>query len=234
MGEFRTRPWFEISSLTNWKKVKPIMMRRGLEIYVQHYTTSGKLMMAESHFTQLLEMVPENRITALHMKMVQDTNGKTSAEFTPEFVPKAEEYLSERDGFLYTLRGSLDSFFWEVNLFFGLGLPKISYEKVKKKMKTEHCTKKTTKLLLELKNESWFIYLSNARNELTHHTASELVTFTEDAKIYLPSDPLWAQYKREERYEVPICLKDLRDKTVNFLEKGYDAMWDDCVRFSLS
>jgi hypothetical protein len=166
----------------------------------------------------------------LYPSLARAREGKETIIFPLEHVQKVEDYLSERDGFIYALRSSLDSFFWEINLFFGLGIPSrnISFRRVREKMyEKEHSSKETRILLENLKNKHWFKYLRDTRNELTHHTLSELGTFTEDYKLYLPSDPLKSQYKREEQYEVPKCLKNLRDQTVEFLEKGYHAMWND-------
>lgn len=69
-------------------------------------------------------------------------------------------------------------------------------------------------------------YLGDVRNELTHHSLSDLATFTEDYRLYLPSDPLRHEYKRERRYEIPIYLKALRDNAYAFLEEGYKVIWD--------
>ena len=230
LNEIRTRPWFDIKGMPNWQRIKSVMQRMGIEIFSQHYTTSGKLMTSDSHLKRLIVMVPENEINALSVKIELDRQGKVTAEFPLEHVQKVEDYLMERDGFFYALRSSLDSFFWEINLFFGLGISSrgMSYRRVRERMHEKgYCAKETTILLEKLKYEHWFKYLGDTRNELTHHTSSELVTFTDDYKIYLPSDPLKSQYKREERYEVPKCLKDLRDRTVEFLENGYNAIWND-------
>jgi hypothetical protein len=51
--------------MSNWKKIKSIMQKRGIEIYNQHHTTSGKLITSESHLRKLIAMVPENKINAL-------------------------------------------------------------------------------------------------------------------------------------------------------------------------
>lgn len=225
MVEVRTRPWFELKGVNNWKKLLKKLSK--FDILSQHYTTSGKLRTASYHFRRLIELVPENTISTLQITIKADEQGRHDVTFPIEHVSKVEEYLRERDGFLYSLRGCLDSFFWEVNLIFNLGLSKISYGEVKQKMKKEYGTRKTTRLLMGLQNEPWFVYLSDVRNELTHHTLSELVTFTEDDKLYLPDDPLKNTYSRESRYEVPICLKTLRDATFEFLEKGYKTIWDD-------
>ena len=163
--------------MSNWQRLKLVMQRMGTEILTQHYTTSGKLIISESHIRKLIAMVPENNINVFS-KIEIDNQGMVKAEFSPEHIQKVEDYLIERDGFFYALRGSLDSFFWEINLFFGLRIPSrsMSYRRVREKMhEKKYCTKETTTLLEKLKHEYWFKYLRDIRNELTHHIFSELV-----------------------------------------------------------
>ncbi len=225
------RPLIKIKGMTNWEIIEQSIREKKiieLGILEQHFTTSCKLHTARNHLVKLGKLIPTKRITDLPVEIeVDEQKNVKSIVWHDTWIIKAEKYFEEFDGFFYSLRGCLDSFFWEINLIFKLGLKKITYAEVKKAVKKKHNEKATTKLLEKLENEHWFRYVSEVRNELTHHTLSEFITFTEDLMIYLPSDPKRNEYLREERYEVLTCLKTLADNTLEFLEKGYEAMMFD-------
>jgi hypothetical protein len=210
--------------MTNWEIIEQGIIENKITeqgIIEQHYTTSCKLHTAGNHYDKLSRIIPTNKITDLPAKIVE---GHVVYTNFMEFSKKAEEYFEELDGFIYSIRGCLDSFLWEINIIFNLGLKRISYRDVKNAMKKMHGNKETTKLLEKLENDDWFVYLNDIRNELTHHTLFDIFTFTEDSMMYLPKNPIGGIYIKEEKYKVLTCLKTLREKILEFLEKGYEAM----------
>lgn len=174
------------------------------------------------------KLIPHRKITDLLIDINVDEKGIAEIEYDPEaFLEKATEYLEHIEGFFYSLRGCLDSFFWELNLVYELGLDIIYRDRIIREMEKKRNSKEITKLLQKLGNQQWFKYLSNVRNELTHHILSELVTYTEDKRIYLPSDPKKNDYTKNEEFEVLTCLTYLRNNVIQFLEKGYKALLRD-------
>ena len=210
--------------MTNWEIIEQGIREKKITeqgILEQHFTTSCKLHTAGNHYYKLSRIVPTKRITDLPIKIVE---GQIVYPNIIEFSIKAEEYLEELDGFIYSLRGCLDSFLWEFNIIFKLGFKRISYWDVKDAMKKTHGNKETAKLLEKLENDDWFLYLNDLRNELTHHTLFDISAFTEDLMICLPSNPIGGIYIKEEKYKILTRLKTLREKTLEFLENGYEAI----------
>ena len=98
-------------------------------------------------------------------------------------------------------------------------------------MKQKHRGKKINDLLQDLWREPWFEYLNNYRNFVTHRKLSEMATYTEDLKLYLPSNPRTEttikSYSREEDFEVIPCNRNLLRNVMEFLEKGYGPIIGD-------
>jgi len=184
---------------------------------MQHYTTSTKFFIAERHFTRISELIPNQKATDLGLIISKD-----KFEWGPSFFQKSTDYMSELDGFFYSLRSSIDSFFWVINYIFKLGCSRATY--VWDTMKRQHPEKEITKLLNTSNEKDWFIYLNGARNNLAHYTLSEIETYTEDPKIYLPTNPETPYYSKEKGFEIIPHLKYLLENTKQFLEKGYSLL----------
>ena len=216
--EFRTRPLIEIKGMVNWRSMKDKILstKNNQELLFQHYTTTTKLEIAARHFTKLSKKIPNQKVTD-----VLNIN-KDQVIFDTFFLKKGGDYLGELDGFFYSLRSCIDSFLWEINYTFKLGCLRATH--VRNKMKKKHPKKKITKMLNGLSEEPWFKYLNDIRNNLTHYSLSEIVTFTEDFKLYLPEKPVTASYSRKKEFEVMPRLKHLKENTKEFLEKGYDLL----------
>lgn len=133
--------------------------------------------------------------------------------------------MSEHDAFFFSLRSCIDSFLWEIDLFFNLERKYVN--QIKPRMNEKHKDKEITKLLNSLQGEYWFKYLSYIRNNLAHRKLSKIVTFTEDLKLYLPSGLKTDSYSREKKFEVLPCLKNLYTNVKEFLEKGYGLLIDE-------
>lgn len=216
--ELRTRPLFEIKGMVNWNNMKDKILstKNNLELLNQHYTTTTKLGIAAHHFTKLSKIIPNQKATDL-MKI-----SKNEVEFNDFYKKKCEDYFGELDGFFYSLRSCIDSFLWEINYSFKLGCLRATH--TWNEMKKKHPKKKITKILNDLNKESWFTYLNYIRNNITHYSLSEIVTFTEDFKLYLPEKPETASYSRKKEFEVMPRLNQLLENTKEFLEKGYDSL----------
>jgi len=221
---YRTRALVQIADMVNWTSLTDKISSS--ELIVQHYTTSTKLHIAWRHFEKLSEIIPNQRATDLMVIKVEEQN-IISSEFPPSFLRKTGDYLSELDAFFYSLRSCIDSFLLQINLIFKLGLSKVYLRDLVNKMNKKYKDKKISKLLRVLEDEPWFNYLKDIRNYLTHRNLSEIATYSEDFRLYLPSDPKTSSYSREKEFEVIPCLRNLYINTKAFLEKGYGLLFDE-------
>jgi len=94
-------------------------------------------------------------------------------------------------------------------------------------MKEKHSDKKITQLLISYRGLKWYKYLNSMRNQISHRYLAEL-TFSEEGKIYLPPNPIALDFSNDPRdfriegeYEVIICLENLLENVLDFLENGY-------------
>ena len=219
--EIRTSPWIEIAGMVNWKSMKDSILRRKNEneLLSQHYTTTTKLDISARHFKKLIRIIPNQKVTDI-LKI-----SKNGVTFDGFFLRKGRDYLGELDGFFYSLRSCVDSFLWEINYTFKLGCSRAT--SVWDEMKKKYPEKKITKMLNGLSKEPWFKYLCDIRNNLAHYNLSEIVTFTEDFKLYLPTKPEIAYYSRKKEFEVIPRLKHLLENAKGFLEKGYGLLTEE-------
>ncbi len=223
VSKIRTCPLIEIADMVNWKRMKDNIARRKKkrELFFQHYTTSTKLYIAKRHLLRLSKIIPNQKATDIL------NISKKGVKFDGSFLKKGRDYLDELDGIFYSLRSCVDSFLWEINYTFKLGCSRATH--VWDEMKKKYPEKRITKMLNNLSKEPWFRYLSDIRNNIAHYTLSEIVTFTEDLKIYLPKNPETACYSREKEFEVIPCLKHLWENAKEFLETGYNILVEELV-----
>lgn len=221
--EFRTNPRIEIAGMVNWKSMKDSILRRKNEneLLNQHYTTTTKLDISARHLEKLIRIIPNQKVTDI-LKI-----SKNRVTFDGFFLRKGRDYLGELDGFFYSLRSCVDSFLWEINYTFKLGCSRAT--RVWDEMKNKYPEKKITKMLNGLSKKPWFTYLSDIRNNLAHYNLSEIVTFTEDFKLYLPTKPeiAYYSYSRKKEFEVIPRLKHLLENAKGFLEKGYGLLTEE-------
>ena len=96
-------------------------------------------------------------------------------------------------------------------------------------MEEKHSDKIITQLLLNYRQLKWYRYLNQMRNQITHRYLAELL-FSEEETIDLPSNPTsflprdQKDFTTEDKYEVIICLNNLLENVLNFLEKGYSIL----------
>lgn len=218
-----TGPRVEIADMINWRILRDKIPHS--ELLAQHYTTSTKLHLARRHSDKLNELIPTQKATDI----MQINLNERRAEFPPSFLNKSSDYLSELDAFFYSLRSCVDSFLWEIILVFDLELSDANLRRIRERMEKKHKDREMTKLLNNLRDESWFKYLNDIRNYLTHRKLSEIATFSEDLKLYLPSDPKMSSYSREKKFEVIQCLQNLYVNTKDFLEKAYGLLIDESI-----
>lgn len=204
--------------MVNWRSMKDKILstKKFQELFYQHYTTTTKLGIAARHFTKLSEIIPNQKATDL-LEI-----SKNEVKFDAPTRKKCEDYFGELDGFFYSLRSCIDSFLWEINYTFKLGCLRATF--VRNEMKKKYPKNKITKILNDLSKEPWFKYLNDIRNNIAHYSLSEIVTFKEDFKLYLPENTETASYSRKKEFEVIPRLKHLKENTKEFLEKGYDLL----------
>lgn len=228
---FVTSPWIQILHMSNWIRLSE-KIQQDLEKRHQHFTTSTKLYIAKLHLDEISGLIPNQKATDL-MRLEKDDQGHLTAVFDGIYLQRTAKYLSELDAFFYCLRSCIDSFLWEVNLFYKLQCRRAT--KVRYMIEQKHKGRKINDLLQDLWREPWFEYLRDYRNFVTHHKLSEMATYTEDSKLYLPSKPQSAftiertneSYSREEDFEVMPCIENLLRNVTEFLEKGYGLVIDD-------
>ena len=210
-----TGPRVEIASMVHWKTLKNRIVDQSDPLYERHYTTSTKLFITERHFTKISRIIPHQKATDLDLVIIS----QREFGYGPSFLEKSSNYVSELDGFFYSLRSCIDSFFWEINYIFKLGCSRAT--SVWDTMKAKYPEEKMTRLLNTLNEKDRYIYLNSARNILTHYTLSEIETYTEDPKIYLPRNPETPYRSEEKGFEVIPQLKFLLKNAKQFLENGY-------------
>ena len=70
------------------------------------------------------------------------------------------------------------------------------------------------------------------RNQITHRYLAEL-SFSEKDKLYLPPDPIAFDFSKskdftlDDNYEVIVCLENLLENVLDFLENGYGFLIKD-------
>ena len=230
---FITGPWVHIADMPNWIRLSEKIS--DLEGRQQHFTTSTKLHVAKLHLDRTSRLIPNQKATDL-MELETDDQGHLKAVFDGIYLQRTVDYLGELDAFFYCLRSCIDSFLWQANLFYRLGCSRAV--DVWSAIKQKHMGKKINDLLQDLRHRPWFKYLNDYRNFVTHRKLSEMATYTEDLKLYLPSNPrsesTIESYSREEDFEVVSCIRNLLRNVMEFLEKGYGLIMDDLTFCSQS
>jgi hypothetical protein len=211
--------------MANWKALLDLISEN--EVKTQHYTTSTKLHNAQRHIVMMKKIIPNRKATDLMDIEIDNQGHLKGAKFSNSYLQKAGDYLGELDAFFYTLRSCIDSFLWETNLIFELKCKKAT--RVIDAMNKRCHGKKTNKLLQGLNEETWYKYLNDVRNYVTHKRLHEIAICAEDSKLYLPKEPEngYTSYLREKEFEVITCINNLLGNTRDFLEKGYGLIIDD-------
>jgi len=215
------RSLFEIKGMVNWRSLKD-RFRSDLRLFIQHLTTSTKLHIAHRYFNKLREIAPTDLMCARQGKET------ISIELPSSLTSEVEDYFDWIEAYFYTLRSCIDSFLWELNLFFKLGLKQVgNLRKFRESINEKYKDKEITKLLNDLQNKPWFNYLRDVRNYLTHRVLSEVAS--EGSKLYLPSNLETVSYSKRKEFEVIPCLDNLYINTKEFLEKGYGLLVNESI-----
>ena len=222
------RPVIEIKRMGNSREFTTKIVNSGKgELLFQHLATTTKLNASK----RFLDKISKIDITTFLKYKYRE--GKThQIELPSSLQDNVLDYYEYLEAFFFNLRSCIDSFLWEVVLYFDLGLKKL-YEDKRKNifalMKEKHPDKKITQLLISYRQLEWYKYLNPMRNQITHRYLAELI-FSKEDKIHLPPNPIALDFKKpkdftiEHKYEVIICLENLLENVLDFLENGYDFL----------
>ena len=214
-----TRPLTEIKRMKNSREFTTRIDDSGKgKLLYQHLATTTKLYTSKRFF---------NKIRRIDIRKFPN--------FPSSLDGNVLDYYEYIDAFFFNLRSCIDSFLWEINLYFNLGKKKLyggTGKNIDDLMKEKHPDTKITQLLISYQQFGWYKYLNRMRNQITHRYLAELI-FSEKDKIYLPPDPTAFDFLKpkdftiEDNYEVIICLENLLKNVKDFLEKGYGFLIKD-------
>ncbi len=192
----------------------------------QHATTGTKFALAEFHLKNLSKLVNE-----LIPKLLIVKSANAFSIDAPRYPDQLFACLAEYDSFLFSLRGCIDSFLWEVNLAYGLNLAShdITSKRITERMNERYKKDDLTKHLITTFNGDWFTYLSRLRNRVAHQINSSFITelklpLPANFSLYLPDDPNADKASIDKNFELFSKLKELLEKTREFLSVSYGYM----------